>query len=110
IPGNAGTTVLAASAINIGSASPITASPKATGSLPVNLTICETNPSTGLCLAPPATTASRTFNTNDLATFTVFAQGSGNVPFDPANNRIRLDFIDSQGVIRGQTSAAIRTN
>src|SRR5262249_45179516 len=46
IPGNAGTTVLAASAINIGSASPITASPKATSSLPVNLTICETNPST----------------------------------------------------------------
>jgi hypothetical protein len=32
------------------------------------------------------------------------------VPFDAANNRIKLDFIDSQGVIRGETSAAVRTN
>jgi hypothetical protein len=110
IAGNTGLAVLATAAINIGSAATLTVRPQLSGSLPVTLSICETNPSTGACLATLSPTVSRTFNTNDLATFTVVAQGSGNVPFDPANNRIRLDFVDSQGVIRGETSAAVRTN
>jgi hypothetical protein len=110
IAGNTGLAVLATAAINIGSAATLTVKPQLSASLPVTLTICETNPSTGACLATLSPTVSRTFNTNDLATFTVVAQGSGNVPFDPANNRILLDFVDSQGVIRGETSAAVRTN
>lgn len=110
IPGNTGTAVLATAAINIGSAATLVARPVVTGGVPVSVTICQTNPSTGACLASPSATVSRTFNTNDLATYTIFAQGHGNVPFDPANNRVRLDFVDSLDVIRGQTSAAVRTN
>jgi murein DD-endopeptidase MepM/ murein hydrolase activator NlpD len=110
IPGNTGTSAFATAAINIGSAATLTATPVITGGAPVGLTICQTDPSTAACLAPPSTTVSRTFNTNDLATFTIFAQGSGAIAFDPANNRIRLDFVDSQGIIRGQTSAAVSTD
>jgi hypothetical protein len=110
IPGNTGTGLLATAAINIGSSATLTATPSLSSNVPVVLTICESNPSTGVCLAPPSATTSRVFNTNDLATFSIFAQGNGNVPFDPANNRVQLDFIDAQGVDRGQTSAAVRTN
>ena len=39
---------------------------------------------------------------NMAATFTVFATRSGNVPYDPGNTRIKLDFVDPGGVIRGR--------
>ena len=82
---------------------------KETTGLPVTLFICETNPN-GSCKATPGASVSRTFNNNESATFTVLAKGSGNIVFDPANNRVRLDFVDSGGIVRGQTSAALRTN
>jgi hypothetical protein len=31
------------------------------------------------------------------------------VPFDPANNRIVVEFTDSGGVVRGSTSVAVTT-
>jgi murein DD-endopeptidase MepM/ murein hydrolase activator NlpD len=109
IPGSTGTAIVATAAVNIGAAATLTMAPSATTSLPITLSICETN-SDGSCKATPGASTSRTFNTNDMATFTVFAQGNGNIAFDPANNRVRLDFIDAGGIIRGQTSAALRTN
>ncbi len=55
-------------------------------------------------------TASRSFATNDIATYTVLVQASTGIAFDPANVRVRLDFVDGNGVVRGQTSAALVTN
>ena len=49
-----------------------------------------------------------TINANATPTFAVFVQGSGNVPFDPAANRIFVRF-SSGGVTRGSTSVAVRT-
>lgn len=109
VPGTTGTAIVATAAVNIGAGAAMTMVPSTTSSLPVALSICETNPD-GSCKATPGTSISRTLNNNETATFTVFAQGSGNIAFDPANNRVRLDFVDSAGVIRGQTSAALRTN
>ena len=48
-------------------------------------------------------------NANATPTFGIFIQGNGNVPFDPAVNRIFVRFKDSGGVTRGSTSVAVRT-
>ena len=77
-------------------------------SLPVIIFICQTNPGTGACLASPSSTVTTTINANATPTFAVFVQGSGNVPFDPAANRIFVRF-SSGGVTRGSTSVAVRT-
>ena len=110
IPGSGGTGVFAVATVNVGAASQITAAAD-TGSatLPVALTVCQTNPSTGACLAPPAASVSTTINANSTPTFGVFVAGSGTVPFDPANNRVNLRFSDPSGTIRGSTSVAVRT-
>jgi hypothetical protein len=42
-------------------------------------------------------------------TLAVFAQALGTVPFDPAQHRIFIRFVDGQGITRGATSAAVRT-
>lgn len=111
IPGNTGTGLLVASGVNIGTSAPITVSAD-TGStsLPVVLTVCQTNPSTGACLSPPGASTTSTLNTNSVATYSVFVRGTGNVAFDPANRRIFLRFRDSGGVTRGATNVAVRTD
>jgi hypothetical protein len=50
-----------------------------------------------------------TINANATPTFGIFVQGSGNVAFDPALNRIFVRFKDSGAVTRGSTSVAVRT-
>jgi hypothetical protein len=42
-------------------------------------------------------------------TFGIFAAGGGAVSFDPANNRVFVQFADSSGNVRGETSVAVRT-
>jgi hypothetical protein len=116
IPGPTGTGVFSVATVNAceGSAL-ITVSANATGpfgsgsgSLPVNLNVCQTNPATGDCLAPPAPSANLQVAPGSTATFGVFVKGNGNVPFDPGNNRIY--FVLKEGsVLRGATSVAVRT-
>jgi len=80
--------------------------------LPVALFVCETNPTRGTCLAPPASSVTVTQAASSTATFAVFVQllQSGSVvPFDPARNRAFLRFSSQAGELRGSTSVAIRT-
>jgi aldose sugar dehydrogenase len=110
IPGATGTGAFAVATANVGAAGSITASADTGGaSIPVNLFVCQTNPATGACLAEPASTTITTINAGATLTFAVFVQGNGNVPFDPAGNRIFVRFKDGGGVIRGSTSVAVRT-
>src|SRR5262245_13557297 len=110
IPGATGTGAFAVATANVGSAGSVTASADTGGaSIPVNLFVCQTNPGTGACLAAPANTTITTINAGATPTFAVFVQGNGNVPFDPAGNRIFVRFKDGGGVIRGSTSVAVRT-
>ncbi len=110
IPGNTGTGLFAASVINIGAAAPITVSADVGGfPLGVDVTVCETNPATGVCLAPAAAAQTRAFATNDIATYVVFARGTQEVPFNPGAHRVVLRFKDAQGGLRGLTSVAVRT-
>jgi photosystem II stability/assembly factor-like uncharacterized protein len=109
IPETNGTGAFAVATVNVGASGSIIASADTGGvSLPVNLSICQTNPGTGACLGSPGNTVTTTINANDTPTFAVFVQGSGNVPFDPAANRVFVRF-NSGGVTRGSTSVAVRT-
>ncbi|PHS23606.1 MAG: hypothetical protein COA84_10810 [Robiginitomaculum sp.] len=81
--------------------------------LPLILFVCETDlavHSDGACLATPV--GSYQFNSanGENRTFTVFANATGDIPTDPANTRIFIRFKDANGVVRGATNFAIRTD
>jgi len=78
--------------------------------LPLASFVCETNPSTSACLASPSATLTISSTTGETRTFTVFVNSTGDVPFDPANNRIFVRFKDANGVVRGATNFAVRTD
>ncbi|MDZ7653995.1 MAG: hypothetical protein U5L03_16280 [Burkholderiaceae bacterium] len=110
VPGTSGTGFFAVATVNVGSSSPITASALlGNTSLPVSLSICQTNPTTGACLAPPSASVATSISAGATPTFAVFGTGSGAIPFDPANNRVYVVFRDAGGLVRGATSVAVRT-
>jgi len=110
IPGVTATGAFAVATVNVGASGSITASAD-TGSatLPVNISLCQTNPATGQCISAIGSTVTTTINANATPTFAIFVQGSGNVLFDPAANRVFVRFKDGGNVTRGSTSVAVRT-
>jgi Subtilase family len=110
IPGAGGTGVFSVATVNVGVQGVISASAD-TGatSLPLTVSLCETNSATGQCISGIGSTVTTTINANAIPTFGIFVQGSGNVPFDPAANRIFVRFKDSGAVTRGSTGVAVRT-
>jgi len=110
IPSPTGAGAFVVATINLGAASQITASANiGTANLPVAISICETVPATGTCMAPPAASVTTNIATNATPTFAIFVQGSGTVPFQPAANRVFVQFEDPTNAIRGLTSVAVRT-
>jgi probable HAF family extracellular repeat protein len=100
----------AVATVNLGASSTITAAANTGGAtLPLSISICQTNPQSGQCLQTPGPTATTTINANATPTFAVFVNASGTVPFDPANNRIFVTFSDSTNAVRGGTSVAVET-
>lgn len=110
VPGSAGTGAFATASVNVGASGAITGSAN-TGSatLPLRLTICQSNPVNAQCLATPAATVTTTINASATPTFSIFATASGAIPFDPANSRIFVVFTDSTNAVRGETSVAVQT-
>ena len=95
---------------NLGSGDPITvAANTGAATLPVAITLCQTNPQSGQCLQTPSATVTTTINSNATPTFGVFVSASGAVAFNPANNRIFVTFTDSTNAVRGETSVAVET-
>jgi alpha-tubulin suppressor-like RCC1 family protein len=112
IPGNTGATAFGAAAINIGAAGTVTATIDDNGrGLALVARLCVSNPTTGACASPavPAPSATFTLASNASATIAVFVTGTGPVAFDPANNRLFLRFKTADGVTRGASSVAVRT-
>jgi hypothetical protein len=110
IPGATGTGVFAVATVNLGIDATITAAANTGGvNLPVTLTLCETNPSTGACLSAPTPTVTTSIAANATPTFGIFVTGSGRVADSPGVNRIFVTFTDLDGVLRGETSVADRT-
>jgi aldose sugar dehydrogenase len=102
--------VFAVATVNLGATGTITASAD-TGSaaLPVNISLCQTDPSTSQCISAIAPSVITQINANATPTFGIFVQGKGPVAFDPAANRLFVRFKDAGGVTRGSTSVAVRT-
>ena len=111
IPTSGGQGFFASAAVNIGAGGAITTTVDDGGrGLALSLTLCQSN-ATGACINPATAGSSTTTTlaTNQIATYTIFVQGTGNVPFDPANNRLFLRHKDAGGVTRGATNVAVRT-
>jgi hypothetical protein len=104
------TGVFAVATVNLGSTDTITASTN-TGpaTLPITVNICQTNPTSGACLQTPGPTAATTITANAEPTFGIFVTANGTVPPDFANSRIFVQFTDSTGAVRGETSVAVET-
>ena len=105
-----GAGAFAVATVNVGITSTITASADTgAASLPIAVTLCRTNASTGQCISPIGPTVTLSILANETPTFAIFVQGSGTVPFDPAHSRIFVRFKDDGGVVRCATSVAVRT-
>jgi virginiamycin B lyase len=110
IPGIMGTGAFAVATANVGATGTITASANGgAANLPVAITICQTNPTSGQCLASPSASVATTIGAGTTPTFAIFVKGSNTVPFQPAANRIFVQFQDAGGALRGSTSVAVRT-
>jgi hypothetical protein len=110
IPGTNGTGAFAVATVNVGAGGSITASADTGGlALPVNITLCQTEPATGQCISGIGPSVTTQINANATPTFGIFVQGNGDVAFNPATNRIFVRFKDGGGVTRGSTSVAVRT-
>jgi hypothetical protein len=111
LPGASSASAFAVATINLGSGDTITATattpPEVT--LPLTITLCQTNPATSQCMAAPSTGVNATINANATPTFGIFGAATGAIPFDPVNNRIFVQFSDSTGAVRGETSVAVET-
>jgi hypothetical protein len=110
IPGATGTGDFAVATVNLGVDATITAGAN-TGmaNLPVTLLVCQTNPTSGACLAAPSATASTDIPPNATPTFAIFVAGMSAVANSPGVNRVFVTFTDAGGVLRGETSVAVRT-
>ena len=110
IPGATGTGVFAVATVNLGADATITAAANTGESnLPVTLTLCQTDPTSGACLAAPAATVTTDIPPDATPTFGIFVTGSAPVADMPGANRIFVTFTDASGTLRGETSVAVRT-
>jgi len=105
-----GSGAFAVATIDLGAAANLIVSAD-TGSatLPVTVALCQTNPATGQCLAPPASTVAYSAAANGTPTFSVFVTASGPVAFAPGTSRIFVRFEDAGGAGHGSTSVAVET-
>ena len=78
--------------------------------LPLAITVCPTNPSTGACLSPPSGFLQTAYQTNGTQTYSVFATATAPIAFAPGSARVFLRFTDSAGTVRGVTSVAVQTD
>jgi virginiamycin B lyase len=110
IKGTTGSNAFAVATVNVGVGEAITAEADlSVATLPLGLTICQTNSQTGACLSPPASTAATQIPANGTPTFSIFATASAAIPFAPASNRIIVKFKNQYGELRGETSVAVDT-
>jgi YVTN family beta-propeller protein len=101
----------AVASVNVGATDTLTVSADTgTAALPVSVTLCQTDPSTSQCLAPPAPTVTLSDAANATPTFSVFVNATAPIAFAPATARIFVRFKDAGGAPHGSTSVAVKTS
>lgn len=109
-PPAGGVAAFAVATVNVGNAGSITASADTgNAALPLAVSICQTNPTSGQCLAPPGPTVTTNIPAGSTPTFGIFLTSNGDIPFLPGQNRIFVRFKDGSNISRGATSVAVRT-
>ena len=94
--------------IDAGAAGALTAvTDTGAANLPIAVGLCQSDPATAICLAPPAASVPITYAAGATPTFSIFVTASGAVPLDPAASRIFVRFVDGSGTIHGSTSVAV---
>jgi len=79
-------------------------------SLPVQVTICQTNPSSGQCLAAPGPTVTvAPFANGATPTFSVFVTATAAIASSPSN-QIDVLFTNPSGTLLGSASVLVVTN
>ena len=103
-----GAAAFALASANVGAAGFVTARVRSAAGLPLVAGLCQTN-SSGLCLnnQTPRADWMLDVDANSTQTFSVFVTATGNVPLDPANNRIVVDFVNAAGGRVGASSVAV---
>jgi len=76
--------------------------------LPLNLTICQST-GAGTCMAAPAASVTTTIANNQTVTYSIFGTATAAIALDPSQKRIFLRLKTGDGVTRGATSVAVRT-
>lgn len=103
----------AVATINLGASAAITAAANTGAAALPQLTInlCQTNPQSGQCISAIGGSVATTINANATPTFAIFGSAAGQVPvpFIPQTNHIFVEFADSGGAVRGETSVAVET-
>jgi murein DD-endopeptidase MepM/ murein hydrolase activator NlpD len=110
IPGENAAAAFALATSNVGSAGALTLRPRMTGGASPTLTVCQTDPGTGACLGARSASLTRSFAAGETASFAVYARSTGAIGFDPAGTRLFVEIEDADGVSRGSTSVAVRTD
>jgi hypothetical protein len=110
LPGTGSKQAFAVATVNLGITTPITVTVDwGDITLPINLTICQTNPTTGSCLATPSASVTAMVAANTTPTFGFFAEATAELPFFPSHVRAFVRFKDPAGNVRGSTSIALTT-
>jgi len=103
-----------AATINIGSAATVTVTADtADATLPLTLTLCQTDPQTSVCINPSLPSTEPVVvavEQGATPTFAVFATAAETIAPDPANSRVFLRFSDESGEVRGATSVAVQSS
>ncbi len=78
-------------------------------SLPVGIALCQTDPVTSQCTSPLGPAVPAPIDAGATPTFAVFVTATAPIAFSPASHRIFVRFKDADGIVRGATSVAVRT-
>jgi len=95
------------SSTNIGTNGTFEVTPRVTGADYINVTICQTDPSTSICVSDPKPTVNVAIENGETPTFALFLTTPSLIELDAAAHRVFVEFRDASREVRGSTSVAV---